>query len=185
MTEKEKMRTGALYNALFDRELVALRAACKERCQRYNRLPFLDFAARFAAIREILGSCGETLLVEPPFWCDYGHTVFVGENFAMNHSCVLLDAGTITFGDNVLVGPQCGFYTAGHPLDAASRNQGLEFARPILVGSNVWIGGGVTVLPGVTIGDDTVIGAGSVVTKDIPAGTLAAGNPCRVLRALP
>jgi len=123
-------------------------------------------------------------VITAPFWCDYGSNIEIGENFYTNHNCVILDCAKVTFGDNVLIGPNCGFYTAGHPLDAVRRNQGLEYARPIHIGHNVWIGGGVQVAPGFTIGDDAVIGAGSVVTKDIPTGVLAAGNPCRVIRDL-
>ena len=124
------------------------------------------------------------MLIEQPFYCDYGYNVHVGENFYANYNLVILDEAPVTFGDNVFIAPFCGFYTAGHPLDAAERNRGLEYARPITVGRNVWFGANVTVLPGVTIGDNCVIGAGSVVNKDIPAGTMAAGNPCRVIKSI-
>ena len=117
-----------------------------------------------------------------PFWCDYGYNIEIGENFFANHNTVILDGGGVTFGDNVFIAPNCGFYTAGHPIGFERRNQGLEYAYPITVGDNVWIGAGVQVLPGVTIGSDVVIGAGSVVTRDIPSHSVAVGNPCRVLR---
>ena len=129
-------------------------------------------------------SAGEGLRIEPPFWCDYGANITVGRNFYMNHGGVILDAGGVTFGDNVFIGPQCGFHTSGHPLAAEERNRGLEYAHPIRVGSDVWIGAGVQVMPGVTIGDGAVIAGGSVVTKDIPAGVLAAGVPCRPIRPI-
>lgn len=131
-----------------------------------------------------MGRTGNELLIEQPFYCDYGYNIEVGENFYMNVNCVILDGARVTFGNNVFVAPSCGFYTAGHPLDIAQRNQGLEYARPIRIGNDVWIGAGVSVLPGVTIGDGAVIGAGSVVNKDIPPHTLAVGNPCRVIRKL-
>ena len=122
--------------------------------------------------------------VNPPFYCDYGYNIFCGDDFFANHNCVMLDGAKITFGEHVYIAPNCCFATAGHPLDAGQRAAGLEFAREIRVGNNVWFGAGVTVLPGVTIGDNTVIGAGSIVNKDIPANVVAAGNPCRVLREI-
>ena len=123
-------------------------------------------------------------MIQPTFWCDYGYNIEIGENFYANHNCVILDDAKVVFGDNVFLAPNCTFATAGHPLDIQQRNQGLEYAYPITVGDNVWIGAGVTVLPGVTIGAGSVIGAGSLVNRDIPAGVLAAGNPCRVIRPL-
>ena len=139
---------------------------------------------REAIIRDLLGKTGKQFLIEQPFYCDYGYNIEVGENFYANVNCVMLDGARIIFGDNVFIAPNCGFYTAGHPLDVPRRNQGLEYAYPITVGNNVWIGAQVCVLPGVTIGDNCVIGAGSVVTKSIPANSLAVGNPCRVIRQL-
>jgi len=135
-------------------------------------------------LRELLGKTGKDFLIEQPFYCDYGYNINLGENFYSNVNCVILDGAPVTFGDNVFIAPNCGFYTAGHPLDVQQRNQGLEYAKPIHVGNNVWIGAHVSVLPGVTIGDNCVIGAGSVVTKDIPANSLAVGNPCRVIRSI-
>ncbi len=123
-------------------------------------------------------------MIEPSFYCDYGYNIEIGENFYSNHNLVILDGGKVAFGDNVFIAPNCGFYTAGHPLDVKQRNRGLEYAYPIKVGNNVWIGGNVSVMPGVTIGDNTVIGGGSVVTKNIPSGVVAVGNPCRVLREI-
>ena len=114
--------------------------------------------------------------------CDYGYNIEIGDNFYANHNLLILDANKVKFGDNVFIGPNCGFYTASHPLDYPTRNKDLEYANPIIVGNNVWFGGNVVVLPGVKIGDNTVIGAGSVVTKDIPSGVVAVGNPCRVIK---
>ena len=119
-----------------------------------------------------------------PFWCDYGYRISVGNGFFANHNMVILDAGGVTFGDDVFIGPNCGFYTSGHPVDYERRDQGLEYAYPITVGDHVWIGGGVQVMPGVTIGSNVVIGSGSVVTRDIPDDVVAAGNPCRVIRPI-
>lgn len=184
MTEKEKARQGLLYDANYDPTLIKERAYAKGLCQEYNQLHPEKTEERATILKKLLGKTGETFLIEQPFACDYGYNIEIGENFYVNHNCVMLDGAKITFGDNVFIAPNCGFYTAGHPLDALQRNQGLEYAYPITVGNNVWIGGGVTVLPGVTIGDDTVIGAGSVVTKDIPSGVIAMGNPCRVHRKI-
>ena len=184
MTEEEKMRQGLLYDANYDEELLAERRRCKELCFEYNRLSPAREDERRALIRRQLGRTGRRFEINAPFWCDYGRNVEIGENFYANHNCVILDGAKVVFGDNVFVGPNCGFYTAGHPLDAGLRGRGLEYAKPIAVGDNVWIGAGVSVLPGVTIGSGSVVGAGSVVNRDIPAGVVAAGNPCRVIRPI-
>ena len=185
MTEKEKMLAGALYWS-GDEELAEARDRCKALCQQFNQTAYLteDIEAAQALLRRLLGAAGEGLRIEPPFWCDYGWNITVGRNFYMNHGGVILDAGGVSFGDDVLVGPQCGFHTSGHPLDAEGRRRGLEYARPIRVGSGVWFGAGCHVMPGVAIGDGAVIAAGSVVTQNIPAGVLAAGVPCRPIRSL-
>lgn len=184
MTEKEKALAGMLYAADKDPELCADRKRCKTLCYKLNQLPPTDRAERKKLIQQLFGETGESFVIEPYFWCDYGYNITIGEDFYMNHNCVILDCARVTFGDHVFIAPNCGFYTAGHPLDAETRNSGLEFAKPITVGHNVWIGGNVTVLPGVTIGDGAVIGGGSVVTKDIPPGVIAVGNPCRPLRKI-
>ena len=131
-----------------------------------------------------MGTIKGSFAIIAPFWCDYGYNIEIGDNFFANYNCVILDAATVKFGDNVIITPNCGFYTAGHPLDSERRSKGLEYAYPITIGDNVWFGGGVQVMPGVTIGSDTVIGSGSVVTKDIPEGVVAVGNPCRVIREI-
>ena len=184
MTEKEKMAAGLLYDANYDRELMEARTRCKDICHEFNSLYPSEEEKQKGLLKGLLGKTGEEFRVTAPFWCDYGFNIELGENFYVNHSCVILDCAKVTFGDNVFVGPDCGFYTAGHPIDAKQRNQGLEYARPIHVGDNVWIGGGVRVLPGVSIGEGAVIGSGSVVTKDIPPRVIAAGNPCRVIREI-
>ncbi|MDE6277440.1 MAG: sugar O-acetyltransferase [Muribaculaceae bacterium] len=184
MTEKEKCAAGELYDANYDPALFAERQDAKLRCREYNMLMPTDMAARDQLLRGFLGSTAEHFLIEQPFYCDYGYNIHIGENFYSNFNLVILDGAPVSFGDNVFIAPNCGFYTAGHPLDAERRNAGLEYARPIRVGNNVWIGAGVSVLPGVSIGDNCVIGAGSVVNKDIPANTLAAGNPCRPIRRI-
>ncbi len=183
-TEKEKARSGRLYDANYDPELIAERQACKEMYYELNHLRPSQMAEREAIIRKLFGKTAKQFLIEQPFYCDYGYNIEIGENFYANMNCVILDGAKVRFGDNVFIAPNCGFYTAGHPLDVEQRNQGLEYARPITVGNNVWIGAQVCVLPGVTIGDNSVIGAGSVVNKDIPANSLAAGNPCRVIREI-
>lgn len=185
MTEKEKCAAGLLYDANYDAALIAERNACQELCYAYNQLAPTATEERTVLLRRLLGTAGERLVIVSPFFCDYGRNVHFGADSFMNTACVILDEAEVRFGDHVFVGPQCGFYTACHPLDRERRNAGLEYARPIHVGNDVWIGGHVTVLPGVTIGDGSIIGAGSVVTHDIPAGVIAAGNPCRVLRPCP
>lgn len=183
-TEKEKAREGILYDANNDAELLAERLAAADMTYELNRLRPSQVAEREALFRRLFGKTGKVFSIVSPFFCDYGYNIEIGENFFMNMNCVILDGAKVTFGDNVFVAPGCGFYTAGHPLDAERRNAGLEYALPIRIGNNVWIGAQVCVLPGVTIGDNSVIGAGSVVTKDIPSGVLAAGNPCRVIRPI-
>lgn len=183
MTEKEKMITGQPYFA-GDDKLYSERAACKMKCAEYNSLKYTDWENRTKMLLDILGSADSSICIEQPFICDYGYQISVGKNLYMNHGCIILDGGGVSFGNNVMVGPQCGFHTAGHPLDSETRNRGIEYTKPIKIGDDVWIGAGVHVMPGVTIGSNTVIGGGSVVTKDIPSGVLAAGNPCKVIRKI-
>lgn len=184
MTEKEKRDAGLLYDANYDMALGQEMEACKDLCFAYNQLRPSMWEEREKLMRKILGKTKGAFVIQAPFWCDYGYNIEIGENFFANHNLVILDGAKVTFGDNVFIAPDCAFYTAGHPVDAKRRNEGLEYAWPITVGNNVWIGGGVQVMPGVTIGSNVVIGAGSVVTKDIPDHVIAVGNPCRVLREI-
>lgn len=184
MTEKEKRDAQMLYDANYDVTLQAEMLTCKDKCFTFNQLLPSKLKERERMLKDILGKTGESFCIQPPFWCDYGYNIELGENFFANHNCVILDGAKVTFGDNVFIAPDCGFYTAGHPFDAKQRNQGLEYAYPITIGNNVWIGGGVKVMPGVTVGDNVVIGSGSIVTKDIPNNVVAAGNPCKVLRSI-
>lgn len=184
MTEREKMQQGLLYDANYDEEILAERERCKDLCFSFNQLRPSQTAEQEALIRQLFARTAERPCVTAPFWCDYGRNIEIGAYFYANHGLVILDGAPVTFGDHVFIGPNCVFSTAGHPLDAERRNRGLEYARPITVGDNVWFGASVTVLPGVSIGDGAVIGAGSVVNRDIPAGVVAAGTPCRVLRQI-
>lgn len=184
MTEREKTQQRFLYDANYDAELLAERTRCKDLCFAYNQLKPSLVAEQEEIVRRLLGKTGTRFCITAPFWCDYGCNIEIGENFYTNHNCVILDGAKVTFGDNVFIAPNCTFSTAGHPLDTEQRNQGLEYAYPITVGDNVWFGASVTVLPGVTIGSNVVIGAGSLVNRDIPDGVVAVGNPCRVLRKI-
>lgn len=184
MTEKEKMMKQMLYDANNDEELIKNRVIANELCFKYNHSKPSDLAGQKEILKKLLGQVDDTALIMTPFWCDYGFNIRVGKNFFANHNTIILDGAEVTFGDNVFVAPNCGFYTAGHPIDAKRRNQGLEYAYPITVGNNVWIGAGVHVMPGVTIGDNVVIGGGSVVVKDIPSNSVAVGNPCHVIREI-
>lgn len=184
MTEKEKMRAQMLYDANYDQALLEERDKAKDLCHQYNQLRPSDRASQQEVLKKLLGKTGENFIITAPFWCDYGYNIELGENFYANHNLVILDGAKVIFGDNVFIGPDCGFHTAGHPIDFERRNRGLEYAYSITVGDNVWIGAGVQVMPGVTIGSNVVIGGGSVVVKDIPSNCVAVGNPCKVIRAI-
>lgn len=184
MTEKQKAAAGLLYNPTDDRELFEERLLAAGLCHEHNQLHPSRLDERAAVLRKLLGRTGSNFQIVPPFFCDYGYHIEIGDNFFANFNCVILDGAAVTFGDNVLVGPNCGFYTAGHPLDIEQRNAALEYVRPITIGDNVWIGGNCMFMPGVTVGAGAVIGAGSVVTRNVPANAVAAGNPCRVIREI-
>ena len=184
MTEIEQMMSGELYDAASNPTLLSLLGQTEERCYDYNHLRPGQVEERQALLRDLLGRTGERFKIIQPFFCDYGFNISIGEDFFANTNLVILDGALVTFGDHVFIGPNCAFYTACHPLDVERRNQGLEYSLPITVGDNVWFGGNVCVMPGVTIGSNTVIGGGSVVVHDIPAGVLAVGNPCHVVRHL-
>lgn len=184
MTEKEKRENGQIYNPNYDKELRAEMLRAQELCFDYNNIRPSNLNDRIMQIRKIVGKIGKNFLIEQPFMCDYGYNIEIGDNFYSNHNLIILDAGKVKIGDNVFIAPNCGIYTAYHPIDIVQRNKGLEYASNVRIGNNVWIGGNVTILPGVTIGDNCTIGAGSVVTKDIPSNSIAYGNPCKVARSL-
>jgi len=184
MTEKEKMLKQKLYDAGNDKKLVAERMKAKDLCYAFNQLRPSEVKQQRALLKQLLGQTKENPCILAPFWCDYGYNIEIGANFFANHDLVILDCAKVQFGDNVFIGPHCGFYTAGHPLDVERRNKGLEYAYPIKVGNNVWIGAGVHVMPGVSIGNNVVIGSGSIVVKDIPDNVVALGNPCRIIRSI-
>lgn len=184
MTEWEKAQAGYLYDANNDPDILAARLRCDDLCWEYNQCRPSDLERRRALLGQIIGEIRGDAVVTPPFYCDYGGNITLGRNFYSNRNCTILDGAPVTFGDNVFIAPNCVFSTAGHPIDSEQRAQGLEIARPITVGSNVWFGANVCVLPGVTIGDDVVIGAGSVVSRNIPSGVVAVGCPCRPLRPI-
>lgn len=181
--ERARMIAGEPYNAS-DPELVMLRIRARDRLARLNTSRSDDPEGRRAILRELLGGMGIDLWVEPPFFCDYGSNITLGDRVYFNTNCVILDPARVSIGSDVLFGPNVQIYTATHPLDYRERRRGVESARAITVGSDVWVGGGAILCPGVTIGDRSVIGAGSVVTRDIPEGVVAAGNPCRIIRTL-
>lgn len=168
------------YNPAFEAEI----EKCKNKCYAYNQLNPNDREAQQKILKELLGKMNENTIITPPFWCDYGYKIFVGDYFYSNHNLVITDGAKVTFGDNVFIAPNCCFTTAEHALDPEMRKAGIEIAKPITVGNNVWIGAGSTVLAGAVIGDNTVIGAGSVVKGEIPANVIAVGVPCKVLRPI-
>jgi len=180
---KEKMLQGELYNSS-DASLVNQRNHAKEQIYNYNHLRPSQAEERRQLMEALLGSTRPGFIIEQPFFCDYGYNIHIGTNFFANFNCTILDGAPVRIGNNVLLAPNVSIYTAGHPLDAATRNAALEYAYPVTIGDNVWIGGNTVILPGVTIGDNTVIGAGSVVTRNIPSNVIAVGNPCRVLREI-
>lgn len=184
MTEKEKMLKGLLYDANYDKELLADRLKAKDLCFKYNTTLPSDENSLREIIGELKIKTKGNFFLTPPFYCDYGYNISVGENFYANHNLIILDGNRVSFGDNVFIAPSCTFSTAGHPIDKERRNKGLEYAHPITVGDDVWFGANVTVLPGVKIGSNVVIGAGSLVNKNIPDNSLAFGNPCKVVRKI-
>ncbi|WP_254564477.1 sugar O-acetyltransferase [Oscillatoria sp. HE19RPO] len=180
---RQRMLAGELYLAS-DPELVELLARSQRILHRFN-LSFPDATLeRESLIQELFGKIGAGSEVKPPFRCDYGFNIFAGERLFINYDCVILDCNRVQLGDRVLIGPKVQIYTATHPLNPTERQEGWESALPVEIGSDVWIGGGAIICPGVTIGEGSTIGAGSVVTRDVPPRVVAAGNPCRVIRAL-
>ncbi len=180
MTDLEKMRNGEPFwmNAP---ELGIAKAACRSLCYKYNATEEGQPEIRLSILKEIFGTAQDDMFIKPPFFCDYGFNIHVGKNFFANFDTVMLDAAEIRIGDNCLIGPQCGFYTAIHPKDKDERNAGIMWGKPITVGDNVWFGGHCSILPGVTIGNNVIVGAGSVVTKDVPDNVIVAGNPAKII----
>ena len=181
-TEREKMLQGQLYDP-FDPELVAARTHARDLCQALNATPESQSDERRRIVRELFGRGGDSVWMQPPFFCDYGSNIELGERVFFNFNCVVLDVCHVRIGDYTLFGPAVQIYTPMHPFDAALRRQ-QEFGKPVEIGADVWVGGGAIILPGVRIGSRAVIGAGSVVTRDVPDDVFAAGNPCRVIRTL-
>ena len=182
MTEKELQKSGRLYKP--DAALWAAHNNAKRLTRLLNATLETERSRRQELAKELFAVAGEGTYIESPFFCDYGCNTYVGKNFYCNYDCVFLDCGEIHIGDNVMLGPKVALYAVGHAIDAQVRSFGHDYPIPITIGSNVWIGGSAVICPGVTIGDNTVIGAGSVVTRDIPANVVAAGNPCRVIRPI-
>lgn len=182
-SEKEKAAEGFLYNPFKDPDLANEMQQTRGLLYKYNTLPPWEQAERDRLIRSIL-RLGKGGIITPPFFCDYGSNIEIGDNFFSNTNLVILDGAKVKIGHNVLIAPNVGIYTAGHPLDVKQRVEGLEYVYPVSIGNNVWIGAQACVLPGVCIGDNSVIGAGSVVTQDIPPNVLAVGNPCRIIRKI-
>ena len=181
-SEKEKMLAGELYDPL-DPELVAARDHARDLCQDLNATRERDAELRRRILTELFGRGGDTVWMQPPFFCDYGSNILLGTRVFFNFDCVVLDVCRVVIGDYTLFGPAVQIYTATHPMNAELRRK-QEFAKPIEIGSDVWVGGGAIICPGVKIGSKSVIGAGSVVTRDIPDRVFAAGNPCRVIREI-
>jgi len=181
-TEKEKMLAGELYDAL-DRQLVIERQRARTLLKRLNDSPEDEQQERFRILQALFNSETDAY-IQPPFFCDYGTNIALGQKVFFNFNCVVLDVAPVRIGDHVLFGPAVQVYTATHPMNALERRRGLESGQPVVIGADVWIGGGAIICPGITIGARSVIGAGSVVTRDIPEDAFAAGNPCRVIRSL-
>ncbi len=183
MTEKELMLAEELYVSS-DRELVEMQMRRFRFMDEFNATKYEDFATREKLARELFAHVGKNVHINKPFHCDYGCHISIGDNFFSNFDCIMLDVNRITIGDNVFIAPRVSLYTAGHPIDKDIRNEHLEYGKAITIGNDVWIGGNVVINPGVTIGSNVVIGSGAVVTKDIPDGVVACGNPCVVKRKI-
>ncbi len=182
MTEREKMEAGYLYRPTD--EMVRHRFGIQDAMAEYNRLLPSQVEERAAFLKRIFGKVGRNCNILPPCRCDYGYHIEIGDNFFANYNFVVLDGNYVRIGNNVWIAPNVGIYAAGHPFDVAERVGGLEYAFPVTIGDNVWIGGGVQIIGGVTIGSNSVVAAGSVVIRDVPEGTLVAGNPCHVVRKI-
>jgi len=184
MTEKEKCRKGLPYNPNYDTELLGEMSAAADVCFRYNHILPSQTDERDKILTSLLGSRGSNICIRSPFFCDYGYNIHVGDNFFANYNFVVLDGAEVRIGNNVFIAPNVGLYTAGHPLDASVRNTGIEYAKPIVIEDDVWIGAGVSVCPGVTIGRGAVIAAGSTVTKDVAPYSLVGGVPAKFIKSI-
>jgi maltose O-acetyltransferase len=182
-SEKEKMISGELYDPN-DKQLVEERIRTRLLIQEYNNSREDEPEQRASVLKQLVPVAGNGLTIQPPFYCDYGTNMVVGERVFFNFDCTVLDVMQVKIGDRTMFGPNVQIYTATHPINWKERGSGLEYAKPVVIGEDVWVGGSAVICPGVTIGDRTIIGAGSVVTKDIPSDVFAAGNPCRVIREL-
>jgi len=182
-TEKEKMIAGELYNPA-DIELVKDRIEARRKVRIYNQTLETEGEKRTELLKDLLGSTGENIYMEPTIRFDYGYNTYVGENFYANFDCTILDVSEVRIGDNCLLAPGVQIYTAAHPLNPTERNSGIEFAKPITIGNNVWIGGSAIINPGVTVGDNVVIASGAVVTKDVPDNVVVGGNPARIIKVI-
>ena len=181
MTEQEKMLAGDLYYPS-DKTLTALRKQCRIQLDELNATCQSDHKKRTRLLKALFGSTGKRLYIESSFKCDYGENIYVGENFYANFNCVILDAAKVTIGNNCMIAPQVGLYTATHPIDPVQRATGIEFAKPITIGDNCWIGGMAVINPGVSLGDNVVVASGSVVTKSFGDNVVIGGNPARILK---
>ncbi len=177
------MLNGKPYKA-FGEELLGERQHAKERLFEFNNFRPSEINNRNEIIKKLFSKVSDNIFIEPPFRCDYGYNIYIGENFYANYNCIILDCDKVIIGDNVMFAPNVSLFTAGHPIHFEPRNAGIEYAFPITIGNNVWIGGGVIINPNVTISDNVVIGSGSVVMKDIPCNSIAVGNPCKVIREI-
>lgn len=184
MNNTPEIPINCLFQGCYNPELEKHIRICKNKCYRYNQLSPNDKDKQQEILKDLLGNMGNEVVITPPFWCDYGYNISVGDYFYSNHNLIITDGAKVVFGNNVFVAPNCCFTTAEHPLAAEQRRAGLEIAKPITIGNNVWIGAGATILAGVTIGDNSVIGAGSVVTKSIPNNVVAVGVPCKVVKKI-
>ncbi len=183
MTEKDKMLRGEMYDPS-DPQLIQERYEARLKFQKFNQLPESAKTERDFIMKEILGPTGMNVNIEPPFYCDYGYNIQLGDNVFINFNCCILDVMPVTIGSNVMFGPNVQIYTATHPLESNARNSGREFAKAITIGNDVWLGGGAIICPGITIGNGAVIGAGAVVTKDVPENVFVGGNPAKVIKAI-
>lgn len=181
LTERDKMLSGKLYDSA-DEVLIQERKTAQSLLKIYNLSSAIEAKQKDEILRRLLSIIGEDVIIEPPFYCDYGYNIIIKDKVFINYNCVFLDCNQIKIGEKTLIGPAVQIYTAAHPVNPVVRSSGLEYALPVVVGNNVWIGGGTIICPGVTIGDNSVIGAGSVVIKDIPANSVAVGNPCKIIK---